>query len=128
MWGDSHRALGRLLYTLEALQRADLIPAAFEELHRHRRPLVEADEAKTLALQVAFAKRNGIDEADFKREYNGFAVRTRLQRADDLTRRYRIDQTPVFIVNGKYYADTSMAGGPAQLTQLLDDLAAAEKR
>lgn len=128
MWGDSHRALGRLLYTLEALQRADVIPAAFEELHRHRRPLVEADEAKTLALQVAFAKRNGIDEADFKREYNGFAVATRLQRAEELTRRYKIDQTPIFVVNGKYFIDTRMARPETDLFPLLDDLVAFEKK
>lgn len=128
MWGPSHRELGRLLYTLEALKREDLVQAAFEHLHRDNLPLVDATEEKTLALQLAFARKNGLSEADYKREFNGFAVRTRLQRAEDLTRRYRVDQTPVFVVNGKYYTDVSMAGGPAQLTQLLDDLVAAEKR
>jgi thiol:disulfide interchange protein DsbA len=128
MWGPAHRSLGKLLYTLEALNRSDLVGAAFEEMHQRGRNLVDADEAKTLALQLAFAKANGIAEADFKREYNGFAVNTRLQRAEELTRRYRVDHTPVFIVNGKYQTDTSMAGSAGDLITLLNDLTAAEKR
>ncbi len=128
MWGPSHRNLGKLLYTLDALGRNDLVPAAFEEIHRKNNMLVENSDAKTAEKQLAFAKANGISEADFKREYNGFAVATRLQRAEELTRRYRVEQTPVFIVNGKYYTDTSMAGGGADLMQLIYDLAASEKR
>lgn len=128
MWGPSHRNLGKLLYTLEALGRSDLVPVAFNEIHRKNNMLVETTDAKTAEKQLAFAKANGISEADFKREYNGFAVATRLQRAEELTRRYRIEQTPVFIVNGKYYTDTTMAGGGAELLQLVYDLAASEKR
>lgn len=128
MWGPSHRNLGKLLYTLDALGRNDLVPAAFEEIHRKNNMLVDTTDAKSADKQLAFAKANGISEADFKREYNGFAVATRLQRAEELTRRYRIEQTPVFIVNGKYYTDTTMAGGGADLMQLISDLAASEKR
>jgi thiol:disulfide interchange protein DsbA len=128
MWGPAHRNLGRLLYTLEALGRSDLIPAAFEEIHRKGNMLVDTTDVKTLEKQLAFAKANGIAEADFRRESNGFAVNTRLQRAEELTRRYKVDQTPVFIVNGKYYTDTGMAGSPASLIELLNDLTAAEKR
>jgi thiol:disulfide interchange protein DsbA len=50
-----------------------------------------------------------------------------MQRAGELTRRYRIDSVPTAIVNGKYRTDAAMAGGNAELTQLLSDLAAAEK-
>jgi thiol:disulfide interchange protein DsbA len=128
MWGPSHRNLGKLLYTLDALGRGDLVAAAFEEIHRKGNMLVEASDAATLQKQLAFAKANGIAEADFRREYNGFAVNTRLQRAEELTRRYKIDQTPVFIVNGKYYIDTKMARPEAELFPLLDDLVAFEKK
>jgi thiol:disulfide interchange protein DsbA len=128
MWGPSHRNLGKLLYTLEALGRGDLIPAAFAEIHTKGNMLVDTTDAKSLDKQLAFAKANGIAEADYRRESSGFAVNTRLQRAEELTRRYKIDQTPVFIVNGKYYTDTGMAGSPANLIELLNDLTAAEKR
>lgn len=128
MWGPAHRNLGKLLYTLDALGRNDLVAVAFEEIHRKGNLLVDNTDAKSAEKQLAFAKANGISEADFKREHNGFAVATRLQRAEELNRRYRIEQTPVFIVNGKYYTDTSMAGGGADLMQLISDLAASEKR
>jgi thiol:disulfide interchange protein DsbA len=128
MWGPSHRGLAKLLYTLEMLNRSDLVAKAFEEIHRKNNMLVTNDDAGTLQKQLAFAKANGISEADFRREYNGFAVNTRLQRAEELTRRYKIDQTPIFIVNGKYYIDTRMARPETDLFPLLDDLVAFEKK
>jgi thiol:disulfide interchange protein DsbA len=128
MWGPAHRSLGRLLYTLDALKRDDLIPVAFDEIHRRNNALVANDDAKTLQMQLAFALANGIPEADFRREYNGFGVNTRLRAAEELTRRYRIESTPMFVVNGKYITDGSMAGGTNDLLQLLNDLAAFEKR
>ncbi|MEO8309269.1 MAG: thiol:disulfide interchange protein DsbA/DsbL [Pseudomonadota bacterium] len=128
MWGPTHRSHARLYYTLQVLGKADtLVPKAFEEIHRHNNMLVAADDAQSQRLQVAFAKANGISEADFNREYNGFAVNARLQRAEELMRRYKIETVPYFIINGKYQTDESMAGGKEQLIQLINDLAAAEK-
>ena len=128
MWGPSHRLLGKLLYTLDALDQSALVGKAFEEIHRKGNMLVAGTEAQTQRMHIDFAKANGIAEADFTRAYNGFAVNTRLQRAEELNRRYRVEHTPVFIVNGKYMTDVEMAGGAAQLLQLVDDLVAAEKR
>jgi thiol:disulfide interchange protein DsbA len=127
MWGPTHRNHGRLFYTLEALKREDLIAKAFEQIHRQGNVLVANNDADSQKLQLAFAKANGISEADFKRESTGFAVNTRLQRAEELTRRLRVESVPSFYINGKYQTDVGMAGGPEQLTQLLSDLAAAEK-
>lgn len=127
MWGPGHRAQGRLVYTLEALQREDLLTKAFEQVHRYGNNLAAENDAQSLQMQLAFAKANGISEADYKRESSGFAVTSRLNRAEQLGRRYRVDQVPTFIVNGKYLTDVGMAGGPEQLVQLLNDLAASEK-
>jgi len=127
MWGPAHRAHAKLYYTLEALNRDDLIQKAFDEIHQRGNVLVDADEAKTLQMQLAFAKANGISETDFKREYNGFGVSSHLQRAEEIMRRYQIDTVPRIIINGKYETDVEMAGGPDQLMALINDLAAAEK-
>lgn len=127
MWGPAHRAHARLFYTLQALNRSDLVSKAFEEIHKRGNVLVAADEAQTLKMQLAFAKANGISEADFTREYNGFAVSTRLQRAEEIMRRYQIESVPHIIINGKYETDVGMAGGHEQLIALINDLAAAEK-
>ncbi|MET0282676.1 MAG: thiol:disulfide interchange protein DsbA/DsbL [Steroidobacteraceae bacterium] len=127
MWGPAHRAHAKLFYTLEALGRDDLIAKAFDEIHRRGNNLVAANDTATATMHAAFAKANGISDADFKREYNGFAVNTRLQRAEELMRRYRVESVPLFIINGKYRTDVSMAGGADELVQLLGDLAASEK-
>ena len=128
MWGPTHRSHARLYYTLQVLGKADtLVPKAFEEIHRNGNFLVAADDAQSQRMQLAFAKANGISEAEFSREYDGFAVNARLQRAEELTRRYKVETVPYFIINGKYQTDEAMAGGPTQLIQLINDLVAAEK-
>jgi protein dithiol oxidoreductase (disulfide-forming) len=129
MWGPAHRAHGRLFYTLQALGREDLVVKAFDEIHRRNNILLSptGNDAQTQSLQQAFAVANGVKEADFKREYSGFAVNTRLQRAEEVMRRYRVESVPLVIVNGKYQTDVGMAGSAEKLVSLIDDLVAAEK-
>jgi thiol:disulfide interchange protein DsbA len=129
MWGPAHRAHGRLFYTLQALGRDDLVVKAFDEIHRRNNILLSptGNDAQTQSVQLAFAVANGVKEADFKREYNGFAVNTRLQRAEEIMRRYKIEGVPHVIINGKYETDVGMAGTPEKLIELIGDLAAAEK-
>lgn len=129
MWGPVHRAHGRLFYTLQALGREDLVAKAFEQIHRRSNILLSptGNDAQTQSLQQAFAVANGVKEADFKREYNGFSVNTRLQRAEELMRRYRVESVPLVIVNGKYQTDVGMAGSPEKLVSLIEDLVATEK-
>ncbi|GMU69922.1 MAG: hypothetical protein AMXMBFR37_22540 [Steroidobacteraceae bacterium] len=128
MWNPVNAAHARLYYTLQALKRLDLHSKVFDEIHTRGNMLAANDEARTRALQLAFAKANGIAEADFLREYDGFYVNTQLQRAEEITRRYRVEATPVVYVAGKYQTDIGMAGGQKELTQLINALAAHEKR
>jgi thiol:disulfide interchange protein DsbA len=129
MWGPVHRAHGRLFYTLDVLGRNDLVVKAFDEIHRRNNILLSptGNDAQTQSLQLAFATANGVKEADFKREYNGFAVNTRLQRAEEIMRRYRIESVPNVIINGKYETDVGMAGSAGKLIELINDLVAVEK-
>ena len=128
MWNPVNAAHARLYYTLVALKRTDLNAKVFDEIHTRGNMLAANDEARTRQLQLAFAKANGIAEADFLREYDGFFVNTQLKHAEDTTRRYRVDATPVVFVAGKYQTDVGLAGGQTKLTQLIDALAAHEKR
>lgn len=128
MWNPVNAAHARLFYTLVALKRTDLNAKVFDEIHTRGNMLAANDEARTRQLQLAFAKANGIAEADFLREYDGFFVNTQLKHAEDTTRRYRVDATPVVFVAGKYQTDVGLAGGQTELTQLIDALAAHEKR
>jgi protein dithiol oxidoreductase (disulfide-forming) len=127
MWGPAHRGHAKLFYALEALGKGALVNKAFDDIHRRGNILVAADDAETQRMHLAFAKANGISEANFKREYSGFSVSTRLQRAEELMRRYRVESVPLIVINGKYQTSVQMAGGHQELVQLLNDLTAFEK-
>ncbi len=128
-WSPVHKAHARLFYTLQALGKGDeLHVKVFDAIHRGGRMLAGNDDAGSLKDQLAWAKDNGISEADFTNAWNSFGVTSALQRADQLMRRYRVEGVPLVVVNGKYSADVGSAGGQSQLLGLINDLAAAEKR
>lgn len=129
-WDEVHRAHARLFYTLQVLGQLEALHGkVFAEIHQNRNMLfAPGDPLATQRAQLQFAKDNGIAEADFMKAYNSFAVQTDLQHADDLVRRYRIDAVPTFVIAGKYETDMAQAGGEANLLQLINDLAANEKR
>ena len=128
MWGPVHRAHARLYYTLQALNREDLVSKVFDTIHQRGNILAANDEKRTQAMQRDFAVANGIKAEDFDKAYNSFSVNTNLQRAAMLTQRYRVEGVPLVVVNGKYVTDVGRAGGQNELLQLINDLAAAEKK
>jgi thiol:disulfide interchange protein DsbA len=128
MWGPGHRGHARLFYTLQALNRSDLHQKVFEAIHTQRNMLLANDEAGSRARQLAFATANGISEADFNKAFDSFTVNSNLQRAEQLTERYQVGTVPNIVIAGKYITDVGMAGGQSPLLQLINDLAASEKR
>lgn len=126
MWGPAHRAHARLFYTLQALNRPDLFEKAFDTIQTKHEPLIAANDDETLKLQEEFAKDNGIGVDDYAKAYNSFTVNSNLQRAEQLTQRYQVQGVPLVVVDGKYSTDVAKAGGPQQLIQIIDDLAASE--
>lgn len=128
VWGPVHRAQARLFYALAALNKGPALhEAAFAEIQRGN-ALVSSDPAETERMQAAFAKRNGVTEQEFRNAYASMGVQTRLSRAEDLTRRYRVDGVPLIVINGKYTADVASAGGQNELIALINDLAAREQK
>jgi protein dithiol oxidoreductase (disulfide-forming) len=126
MWGPAHRAHARLFYTLQALNRSDLFEKAFDTIQQQHQPLIAQSDDETLKLQQGFAKENGISPEDYAKAYNSFSVNSNLQRAEQLTQRYQVQGVPLVVVDGKYTTDVAKAGGPQQLIQIVDDLAASE--
>jgi thiol:disulfide interchange protein DsbA len=129
MWGPAHRAHARLFYTLQALGKVEeLHSAVFKEIQVNKNVLVSNDPIETEQMQVDFARRHGINEEDFRKAYDSFAVETALQRADQLTKRYQVTGVPYIVINGKYTADVGSAGGQNQLVALINDLAEQEHK
>jgi thiol:disulfide interchange protein DsbA len=122
VWNPTLRIHARAFYTAEALEKGDDMHVEFfREIHDRRNDL--ATEA---ALQEFFG-RFDVDAAAFKSAFDSFAVQAKLQRADELSRRYRIGSVPTIIVNGKYTTDGPMVGSYEALLQLVDELTAAER-
>jgi thiol:disulfide interchange protein DsbA len=129
IWSSTHRAHARMYYTLQALGKVDALHTkVFDEMHQNRKPLVGGSDADTLKAQQAFATANGISATDFANAFNSFTVQSKLQQAEELTTRYKVEGVPLIVINGKYVSDVGMAGSQANLISLINDLAAAEKR
>jgi thiol:disulfide interchange protein DsbA len=131
-WNEGHRSLARLFYALDSMGKInDAHTEIFKEIQVNGDPLIGPDPNNAAAaerLQLAFIKKLGLSDTDFEKEYHGFNVETAMQRADQLVLRYRVSSVPMFVVNGKYITDVTMAGGPEKLMSLLTDLAAQEHK
>jgi thiol:disulfide interchange protein DsbA len=128
MWNDALRMHARLFYTAELLGKLDALHTQiFNEINAKGNPLNTADR------MAAFFKQQGVSQEEFQKAFASFAVESKLQRADFLNRRYRIDSVPVVVVNGKYKTDIDMVkgggsvdDGEQRLFTLINELAAHE--
>jgi protein dithiol oxidoreductase (disulfide-forming) len=121
MWNDGTRMQARLFYTAEALGKLEALHTQiFREIH------VNGDPLNTVEKITAFFRKHGVSPDAFQKAFSSFAVESKLQRADFLNRRYRINTVPTFVVNGKYVTGVGDAGGEPQLFALLEELAAHE--
>jgi thiol:disulfide interchange protein DsbA len=121
VWNELLKTHARLFYTIEILGKPELHAEAFREINVRGNRLDTPDKIE------AFFTARGVSKADFQKAFSGFAVESKLARAADLNKRYRITSTPTVIVNGKYVTDAGMAGGENQLFQVINALAARDK-
>jgi len=95
--GQSWIPLTQVFYTLEALGLTDkLHEAVFDAIHKEH---IRLQDPKTLFDWVA---KQGVDRKKFEDTYNSFGVRSRVQRAIDMSRNYNIPGTPAIVVDGRY--------------------------
>jgi len=88
--------LQRLYYSLEALDRLDLHRAVFQAIHEQRKRIFDA---KAITNWVA---EQGVDRQQFESVFKSFGVQTKIARANELAKAYRIDGTPTFAVGGRF--------------------------
>ena len=119
-WNPLLKTHARLFYTAELLGRQDLGPDIWREINVKRNRLDTPE-----AIEAFFTSR-GVAKADFQKAFSGFAIDSKVMKAEDLNRRYKITGTPTVIVNGKYVTDVSMAGGEEQLFEVINALVAKE--
>jgi protein dithiol oxidoreductase (disulfide-forming) len=122
VWNPVVRLHGQAFYAAQVLGKGEEMSAPFfREIHVNNNYL---DSEASLA---EFFSRFGVDQEEFSKAFNSFSVHTSVERADELTRRYRITGTPSVVVNGKYVTTASMAGGYDQLMALVNALVESER-
>lgn len=121
LWNPMLQLHARAFYTAEVLGKTqEMHTAFFREIHVNRNYLDNEQKLQT------FFGRFGVDADTFTNTFNSFAVHTKVQRADELAKRYRIASVPMIVINGKYTADATSAGSYETLMDLIDELAASE--
>ena len=68
-----------------------------------------------------------VDEEEFMRVFESFAVNTRVRQADAQTRMYRVQGTPSMIVEGRYLVDIVAAGGNEAMLLVVNQLVERER-
>ena len=116
----------RVYYTLEALGRLDDMHAdVFQEIHVRKNPF------KALSDLSGLLQKHGVSEAEFAAAFDSFAVDTKTKHAQKMFERYQATGVPTLIIDGKYRATASSAGGHRELMELtnyLVEMAASERQ
>jgi thiol:disulfide interchange protein DsbA len=120
-WNNTLKTHARVFYTMDLLGKWNLNPEIWREIN------VKGNRLDTPAAIESFFTARGVSKADFQKAFASFAVDSKIMKAEDLNRRYRITGTPTVVINGKYVTDVSMAGSEEKLFQVINALVAKEK-
>ncbi|HEU0230260.1 MAG TPA: DsbA family protein, partial [Burkholderiaceae bacterium] len=85
--------------------RTDLHDKVFAAIHEENKPIYDE---KAILDWIA---TQGVDRAKFKAVFDSFGVQTKVTRANELAKNYKIDGTPSFAVDGKYVTSPAMTNG-----------------
>ena len=113
----------RLYYTLEALGKVDeLHGKVFQAIHGAREALTKEPEI------LAWAAKNGLDQAKFKETYNSFSVSAKARKATQLQDAFQVEGVPAMGVAGRWYTDGTMSGNMGRALQVVDFLVAEARK
>ena len=120
-WSEPIRLHAQAFYAAAALGKGEeMHEPFFESMH------VDRNYLESQAEMRQFFARFGVSDADFNSVFESFSVRSQVNRADELGRRYAVESTPTIIVAGKYSTGVSEAGSYERLFALIEALAASE--
>jgi len=94
--------LQKLYYSLESLGRLDLHPAVFKAIHDERKRIYDA---KAITDWVV---AQGVDRAKFESVFNSFGITTKVMRANELAKNYKIEGTPSLAIGGQYVTSPTL--------------------
>lgn len=119
MWNPQMEPLVRGYYTSIALKVKDKTHMAiFNALHLEHKQIVTAEQ------WADFFTGYGVDKAKALSTFNSFGVTSQIKQAEARARGYKVTGTPEMVVEGKYRVSSRMAGGHAEMLEVVDFLVA----
>lgn len=119
MWNSLMENHARAFYAAKAMGVLDKVnQPLFHALNVENKPLKGADEVAELFAQ------HGVDQTEFLKVFKSFGVTSQVRLADANARGYGITGTPEMVVDGRYRISATMAGGQAQMLNVVDFLVA----
>lgn len=104
-------------YVLEQLGEIDRLHAKlFDAIHLHRTPLDDDDDF------IDWLADHGVDEKKAMAALKSFSVRIKVNQSKLNTPKYKTNGVPTFVVNGKYWVDSTHAGSQARIFEVVDYL------
>jgi thiol:disulfide interchange protein DsbA len=94
---DSMEPMARTMYSLESMGQFDKLHDALYNAWN-----VDKIELFDEASIGDFVAKHGVDRTKFTDTYNSFSMQSRVSRAKQMVRSYRINGTPTLVVAGKY--------------------------
>lgn len=110
----------RTFYAAESLNVLDKSHRAlFGAIHEQQQTL-DTDAS----IAAFFNRTTGVMPDVFVSTLNGFAVDSRVRRAEGLARSYGIASTPSLVIDGRYTVNATVSGGFAEMLKITDFLIA----
>lgn len=112
VFNEAYKMHARMFYTAESLGILDVMHnKIFKAFHLDRKQM------NTEAEIFELFSEQGISKDQFENRFKSFTVESKVNRAERLTRKYKIRSTPTMVVNGKYTSN-----GPS--TRTFEDMIA----
>lgn len=122
VWNKDYEVYAQTYYTAQALSVLDQVHVPlFDAIHSKRRRLNDSEQMAWFFAEL------GLDPMAFARTYSSFGVRASTQQAEAKGRAYRSGGVPALIVNGKYRVEAAMAGGNAEMLEVVGFLIKKER-
>ncbi len=103
VYSEAYKTHARIYYTAESLGKLDVMHIeVFKAIHLDRKRLMNDNEIYELF------EKQGVSRNQFENRFRSFTVESKLNRAERLTKKYKIRSTPTLVINGKFAAN-----GPA---------------
>lgn len=123
VFGRSWDAHARAFYVSQLFEIDDQThEALFNAIH------IDKQRLNTKRSLAKFFSNYGVNEASFEKQFNSFAVNSKIRQDGAKIRSYGIPGVPGIVVNGKYLVSASTAGGNANIYPIVDFLIEKERK